>query len=197
MRRILYIFLIMPSLAWAQMDPAMLQQGIGTAVGLIGQVKDLKEKRSGCQFTSSDENFVFDLMVEYNKEILAADGTFMNGADSAIFNTNKITYGTTECSDCISLIEKNEKIDRKIAVEIISKLMNKWSTSDFTKDELERINKIRNPMACAGETIKVLGGVKEQVLTPLLGNLMPGAEGMMGDGGLGNITNLLGGAGAQ
>lgn len=213
MKRILGLFFVLvPSVLFAQIDPAMIQQGIGTVVKLNNTRKDIKSKTEACRFTPSDASFVYHLMVEYNKEQLADIEEFWTqGSAKLAANLDQSSSSKsvieidsssmTNCTKCVSMdIKSSTDIkNRAMARQILNQI--KWSTTDYTPDELERKNRITNTTACAGQAVKVLGGMREQILSPLLGNVMPGAEGMMQGGGgglggmLGNIGGMLGGNG--
>ncbi len=177
MKKIILCFLLNIPMVSNAIDPMMLQQGIGTIMNVTNKVNEMRDSTSACRFTESDGTFVYGLMVEYNKE-LSANGTSQG---ELIGQKNP-------------RIEKDDDISsRAIAGKILGE-MNKWSTTDYTSDELARINKFRNNSACAGQAIQVLGGMKDQILSPLLGQIAPGMSGMLGGGGggggLGNLGNL-------
>lgn len=206
MRKIILAFFgLMPCVLFAQIDPAMIQQGIGKIMQVNQQVKDLKSQTSSCKFSSGDGSFTFDLMVEYNSEQLAND-TDVWKTGGVTFTTDGTKDSPDECSNCIykaggKTIKESRDIDSRQIASAVFRAMSDWKTPDYTADELTRINKITNASACAGQAVKVLGGMKEQVLSPLLGNIMPGAEGMMGGlggmGGIGNIGGMLGSLGGM
>ncbi|MBN2780290.1 MAG: hypothetical protein JXQ74_04460, partial [Alphaproteobacteria bacterium] len=155
---------------------------------------------SACKFSDSDKTFVYTLMVEYNKEQLAKEGSIWNlgeaefsekGADSVIGKCAKDVCVTHVVGKPIT---SSKDIENRAMARAIFGAMKDWSTTDYTPDELERKNRITNATACAGQAVQVLGGMKEQILSPLLGTVMPGAGGEM-EGGGGGLGGMLGGLG--
>ncbi|MBN2675835.1 MAG: hypothetical protein JXR30_01125 [Alphaproteobacteria bacterium] len=160
--------------AWGQFDPAMLQQGAGTVMNVVSRVKEVKSGAGSCKYSSSsDGTYILNLAKEHNKECVANDKTI-------------ITLPT----------ELKDRAKAKALFTQLTSASGCWSFADFTPDELKRINEITNPIGCAGQAIQVLGGVKEQILAPMIGQMMPGAEGILGGdgtGGLGALQGLFGG----
>ncbi|MHA1541274.1 MAG: hypothetical protein ACTSXL_05770 [Alphaproteobacteria bacterium] len=180
MKKIILGFLLSIPIVSNAINPLMLQQGIGTIMNVKNKVGEMKNATNACRFTESDGTFVYGLMVEYNMELYAND-------DGAIL-----------VGESKPAITKDDDIkSRAIAGQILGQMGN-WSTTDYTSDELARINKFRNNSACAGQAVQVLGGMKEQILSPLLGQIAPGMGGMLGGvggGGLGNLGGMLQGLG--
>jgi len=161
----------MSLISHSQINPMMIQQGVGTIMGLKNKVGEMKNATSACRFGTSDGNFVYSLMQEYNKEEFAS-------------GNNKYAGGKVKSGAEIK--------SRAEAGKILGEMGN-WSTTDYTSDELARINKLKNNSACAGQAVQVLGGMKDQILGPLLGQIAPGMGGMLGGGGLGDIGGMLNG----